>query len=82
MNSSDKDDLSMKSGSSHNSNDNQNNKKKKKKNRNKNKKNKSVDLSMGSMSDKSFEEFDEDKKVVKETISDNDNKSSKSEESK
>ena len=81
MNSSDKDDLSMKSGSSHNSNDNQNNKKKKKKNRNK-KKNKSVDLSMGSMSDKSFEEFDEDKRVVKEIISDNDNKSSKSEESK
>jgi len=37
---------------------------------------------MGSMSDKSFEEFDEDKKVVKETISDNDNKSNKSEESK
>jgi|TARA_B110001469_G_scaffold92471_1_gene88059 hypothetical protein len=81
MNSSDKDDLSMKSGSSHNSNDNQNNKKKKKKNRNKNK-NKSVDLSMGSMSDRSIGEDDDIKRVVKEIISDNDNKSSKSEESK
>lgn len=34
------------------------------------------------MSDKSFEEFDEDKKVVKEIISENDKQSNKSEVSK
>lgn len=83
MNSSDKDDLSMKSGSSHNSNDNQNNKKKKKKNRNKNK-NKSVDNSMEAVSDKSFEPImsEEEKRIVVEISSDNDARSSKSEESK
>jgi hypothetical protein len=81
MNSLDKDDLSMKSGSSHNSNDNQNIKKKKKKNRNKNK-NKSVDLSMGGLSDKSFENGDTEteRRIIVE-ISD-DVKSNKSEESK
>ena len=83
MNSSDKDDLSMKSGSSHNSNENNINKKKKKKNRNKNK-NKSVDLSMDTLSDKSQELIDiieQDKRIVVDITSDN-SKSNKSEESK
>ena len=54
MNSLDQDDLSMKSASSIVSVDSQTIKKKKKKNKNKNK-NKSVDASMGSLSNKSFE---------------------------
>ena len=77
MNSSDKDDFSMKSGSSHNS-DVSNKKKKKKKNKNKNK---SLDHSMDGISDKSFEN-PEEKRIIVDITSDNDVKSIKSEESK